>query len=169
MARSLEYPGPLPKDKREPRITLFYPDWWHHHGVKMQVSKEEQDRTSKRLVIRGSAAEVVITRREEIKDRKEWFVDWKVTLYANTNFVVGKITMDERELSAAFAINDSDSGRGEFLLDKYGGDSASQGTYIRHKRFLNIPGPGTSNDGDPNVSIEINDDMKLGVSKLLFG
>lgn len=154
---------------KEPKIKLYYPDWWYGHGNKMQVSEEERDKTNKRLVIKGSAAEVVITRREDISNRKEWLVDYRIIHCSDVQFSSGRTTMSERELSAAFAINSDDPGEGESLLDQYGGDSASQGTYIRYKRFLNIPGPGTSRNGDPNVSIEITDEIKLGVSKLLFG
>lgn len=156
--------------RKEPEFRLYGPRWWHLHGNKMRVSEKEEDRTNKRLVIKGSAAQVVITRREDVKDRKEWLVDYQVTHYVNTDFAQARVSMGERELAAAFGINETDSGEYPAdILERFGGDSASQGTYIRYRKYLNIPGPGTGHDGDPNVSIEIDDEMKLGVSKLLFG
>lgn len=154
--------------RREPTIRMWHPDWWHVHGLKMEVSPKEEDRTNKRLVIKGSAAEVVISRKDDYNNQREWFVDWKV-VQSQQEFSSGRTIYRERELSAAFEIDTNDVG--EFpadILDRFGGDSASQGKYIRYKNFLNIPNPGTGHDGDPNVSIEIDGNMKLGVSRLLF-
>jgi hypothetical protein len=56
---------------------------------------------------------------------------------------------------------------GEWLLDRYGGDSAAQGFYIRWRNCLNIPCPGTGHDGDPNISVTLSDDIKEAVRQLL--
>ena len=141
--------------------------WWHYHGLKMHV--RQLDRESKRLDIAGSAAKAVIRRTSLVyPDAKGWLVDWEVIQSCPYDEVVrGRRQFNEDELAAAFGLTDNPGKHGQWLLERFGGDSAEQGQYIRSGNFLNIPCPGTGHDGDPNVSIYLDEEIKEAVRQLL--
>ncbi|MCC7004577.1 hypothetical protein IT397_01525 [Candidatus Nomurabacteria bacterium] len=143
------------------------PIWHHHHSSKMQV--EKLDKENRCLIISGSAAKVTIRRASlVIPGAKGWFVDWEVVqCRPYEEGVRGRSKFDDKDLAAAFGLS-NDSGKfGSWLIEEFGADVADQGKFIRWEKFLNIPGPGTGHDGDPNVSVEISDDIKSAVQTLL--
>jgi hypothetical protein len=148
--------------KRNPEFHRGLPIWCHQHGSKMQLRLFDKEVPT--LVISGSAAEVTIGSRE---DTEGWFVNWKVVQYQPYEVVRGCRKFSDDEIAAAFGLVDEVSGYSEWLINRFGGDSAEQGKYIRWKTFLNIPCPGTGNDGDPNISIHLNDQIKFAVHQLL--
>lgn len=98
-------------------------------------------------------------------------IEWKVK-YSYTTSAKGRIEVDDQMLSVMFGLTDhleSDLRKtmSQWLLDLYGGTVAYQGHFIRYNDFLSIPCPGTGHDGDPNVSIEIDDRIREGVKQLL--
>lgn len=77
--------------------------------------------------------------------------------------------MGNQIVAAAFGLTDYLPMQlpGDFLLEKYGGDVACQFLFIRWQDYLNIPGPGTGHDGDPNISIKLTDEIKEAIRALL--
>lgn len=152
---------------RRPNIRLYFPDWWHHHGSKMRV--QELDLQGHNLVIAGSAAKVMIRVASQVHpEATGWFIEWEVVQYQPYGEIVrGRVQVTNEELAVAFDLLYSPVTTGDWLLDRFGGDVAEQGKYIRWQRFLNIPCPGTGNDGDPNVSIELDKEIKEVVRQLL--
>jgi|SRR3989344_2737939 len=152
---------PLTPYEKKPKIHLFHPDWWHGHGIKMSLRTLEL--TPPKLVISGSAADLTIFD-HEYKDL--WAVNWEVR-QSQAEKVVGRVLMTNNQLLAAFDHSNELDNYSEWLIDRYGATCASQSNFIRFRRFLNIPGPGTGHDGDPNISIELDEDIKKAVLKLM--
>lgn len=149
-----------------PETRFGVPVWCHHHGSKMRVEKIDLEKGT--LVIAGSAAEVIIQKVSIHPDTKGWNVDWEVVQWKpNNEGARGRAFFTDKDLAAAFDLS-SESGKfGQWLIGRYGADSAEQGKYIRFKGFLNIPCPGTGHDGDPNVSIHLDEEIKDAVRQLL--
>ncbi len=148
-----------------PESNGWMPMWCHPHANKMMLVREDQEEyDSNKLKIKGIAAEVSISDFRQGSDY--WAVDWKVVQSRN-EFSQGRILMRTQNLERAFGLSDEPGRYGIAILKKYGGTTAHQGAYIRYQNFLNIPGPGTGHDGDPNVSIDLYDDMKEAVRKFI--
>ena len=136
-----------------------WPVWWHHHGMKMRV--ESADSTG--VLISGSAAGVLITKVYKRNDL--YVVDWWVD--HGIGRVSGTVNFSQNNLRCAFGLKTEVGTGSKWLIDEYGGDSAHQFAYIRSGKHLNIPCPGTGNDGDPNVSIELDASITKAIAKLL--
>lgn len=132
---------------------------------------ERFDEHSGVLVIAASAAKITVRKASSVHSHAEgWFVDWEVAQFTpNDEGAHGRVHFDNEDLAAAFGLTDSigKEGYGQWLIDRFGGDSANQGKYIRWRNYLNIPCPGTGHDGDPNVSIHLDDTMRNAARKLL--
>ncbi len=138
------------------------PIWFHHHGIKFSVSASENDE----LVLDASAAHVHIKRYKR-DDYRGWSVSWQVR-YSRSERTEGTVVINDAAFASAFdLVAPKDNMRDGWLIERYGGDAAYQGCFIRWGRFLNIPCPGTGHDGDPNVSIYISDDILIAVRALL--
>jgi hypothetical protein len=128
--------------------------------MKLVQSNERQ------VTIEGSAAKVTIRPVSEDM-RRGWYVIW----YLQHSFVTsvqGQAFMNDSDLESAFGLSDEYNPSGnQWLIDQYGGDCAHQGRYIRYKDHVNIPCPGTTHDGDPNVSIALDEAIKKAVRELL--
>ena len=151
---------------REPEKGIYgNPVWCHHHGSKMLlVISDEHERE---VHIAGSAAKVIITPVAEADDR--WRVVWHIAhglpFYGEVH---GNTIFTSEELLTAFGVRSSvQADHSIWLIERFGGDAAFQGKYIRWKDFLNIPGPGTGHDGDPNVSIHLDDKIKNAIRGLI--
>lgn len=141
----------------EPRWRTLGPVWWHHHGDKMKI----QTCTKDVVLIKGSAAVLKITK----ATKKEWLVVWEIN--HGCSEVSGQILFLKSELEQAFGIKNDVVEYSEWLIEQYGGTTASQRTFIRYKEWLNIPCPGTGHDGDPNISIKINKEIKEAILNLI--
>ena len=161
-----------------PELRMGHPVWWHGHGTKMQV--EMLDLEERRLVLSGSAAKVTVTKSSSIDPeyQRHWMVNWNVIQSVpDKEGAQGGVLFSRGELAAAFMLTndpeDSAFGNarypsyGEWVVDDFGGDSAAQGRFIRWGEFLNIPCPGTGHDGDPNVSVLVDEAMKEAIRSLL--
>jgi hypothetical protein len=147
----------LPK----PKMRYGHPEWCHNHCNKMAI--EKLDLGNKCLIIAGSAASVRITRVATTVD-EGWFVDWEV-VQSQREKAGGRVIFSTSDLRVAFGLL-TERPRHEFLEQQYGAQCAVQGTYIRWGNYLNIPCPGTGHDGDPNVSIELSEEIKDAVCRL---
>jgi hypothetical protein len=150
--------------QKSPEMGMIGPAWCHHHGSKMRVSKGPET-NSRSVVISGSAAWLEIFR-FPVTTGASWRVEWKIA-FSQDSKAGGCISMTTEELRAAFGLSNMSGHFGDWLIECYGADAAEQGKFIRWGNFLNIPGPGTGHDGDPNISIHIDDKIKETVGKLL--
>lgn len=148
---------------REPMSNFLGPWWWHHHGIGMRL--RETDLIAGKIVIAGSAAEVIIARGSS----DSYSVDWKVIHYEPIQEQAsGRVWMNRWQLSVAFGLEDWVDEFSEWLIDRYGGTVACRGTFLRYEKYLNIPCPGTGYDGDPNVSIMLDEEIKEAVRQELW-
>lgn len=136
------------------------PVWYHNHGNKMKIRAIGIQKDF--LVIQGSAAEVVITKVVE-----GYLVGWKIRHGGPEIGVLGKTWFSSDDLAMAFGLRNTIPKFGKWLIERFGGTTASQGAFIRYKDWLNIPGPGTGHDYDPNVSIQLTQEIKQAVRTLL--
>ncbi len=135
------------------------PDWCHGHNRKMTLVAVGLCKDF--FVLQGSAAELVV-RREGIY----WNVSWCV-LHSASEESKGRRMFTREDLEQAFGASDNVHDWDKGVLIKYGGTTARQGQFIRYMDWLNIPCPGTGHDGDPNVSIQLDEKMKDAVMNLL--
>lgn len=158
---------PLPDYRRTPefRYPFEVPVWFHMHGSKMRP--EAIDLESKHLVIKASAAEVIIF--PHPRRPQSWAIDYGIVHWASMSYSQGRVAMETEVLRAAFLGEDdpNNNQHGQAILYGFGGDAAEQGAYVRWGDFLSIPGPGTGHDGDPNVSIWVDEDIQAAVRELL--
>jgi len=147
--------------EKEPELNDYgQPNWFHAHGTKMRLQKDECI-DGRLVVIKGSAAIVRIG----ASPVAGWFiVEWRLAhpLFTETS---GRAFFDDSELAAAFGLLDN-FGSSEWLIDRFGGTVAKKCKFIRWKEFLNITGPGTGLDGDPNVSIRLSEEIKTALGGL---
>ena len=141
-----------------------WPNWFHSHGNKMDVIPGAKPGSG--TLELGSHGAFLTIIRYPVAMVQPLCVDWEIK-WSPSEYTKGRLLMSPEELRAAFGLSDLTGTHGDWLLKKYGGDSAEQGKYIRWKTHLNIPGPGTGNDYDANISIEVTDKIKEAIRKLL--
>lgn len=132
------------------------PVWWHPDGVRMRPLSGYQEH---KLQIFSDRAVLAISPDEDSHEHGIWFLAWRITRTSALSIEV-KLKIPEEILRRAFALDRGPHGSDEWLLKHYGADSAARGYYIRAGNYLNIPGPGTGRDGDPNVSILLDEDIQ---------
>jgi len=151
-----------------PEIHWSTPAWFHRHGIKMQYEFFDPQRQT--LLLKSSAASVIIRKASWVySDVEGWLVNWEIVQFKPHEVGSrGRTWFSDRSLERAFYLSDDPGdGLSEWLLRRFGADSAEQGKFIRWRKFLNIPCPGTGNDGDPNVSIYIDEEIQNAVRQLL--
>lgn len=142
------------------------PRWHHSHSNKLSVIgfNSVNYPVRKTLILKSNAVDVRI---HPDASQKGWVVEYEIR-HCPDSVTKGGVWMSENDLKTAFDLSDVCERRfGQKVLDTYGGDVAHQGMYIRYHEFLNIPGPGTGDDGDPNVSIYIDEMITASVILLL--
>lgn len=150
-----------------PKLAGCNPDWFNQHGWYMGL--KEFDPNKRKLVISGSAATLTIRKSEGVIGTDEgWCVEWNIVyFYPYEEKARGRRLFSSDDLAAAFGLTSTSGDYGQWLIERYGGQSAQQGLYIRWQNYLNIPGPGTGHDGDPNISIKIEPPIREAVRLLL--
>ena len=154
----------------------WVPDWWHRYGAKMTLTNQ----TEKELIIKSKAALIIIRHislvfsKDEISENNlnnSWVIDWEVThCYPTREVVNGRRIFSENDMINAFDLTDKEpisESYNEWLINRYGADIAENGKFIRYGNHLNIPCPGTGNNGDPNISIELNQEIKEALLKIV--
>jgi hypothetical protein len=150
------------------------PKWFNPHGLKMQVVDFNLNKT--KLQLGSTAAKLNLQVNYFLSNALYRFFAIERQLTFPKLSSASGITNIERSLAEAmFGISTvqpyyrKDDPRAHEWLKKYHlrATSVWPGVYIRYGRFLNIPGPGTGDDGDANLSIYINDSIKEAVEKLL--
>ncbi len=138
----------------------FFPDWYNRHGIKMKVVVSSDVYV---YLKNGDVANLTITKEEE---KGKFQLKYEIR-FSIRESIEGIIILNKKALSGAFGLSDYCPNGSEWLIERYGGNSAYQGRYIRWEDFLNLPCPGTSHDGDPNLSIFLDGKIKMAVKNLL--
>lgn len=146
------------------------PEWWCPKGFNMGLAT-----TGGRIIIakdrNPDSAAAMVRIGVDIGGRrpKDFRVGWQLE-HANGN-VVGTIIMDADELRHAFGLMDGSSKSGVALASRCGfeADAAEQGLFFRIGRYLKLPHPGTSAQGDPNISLHLDDEIRAAVLRFVNG
>jgi hypothetical protein len=150
-----------------PRFIIGWPEWWHAHGMKIHLGDPQnllRHLRNETVLLRGSA--VIITIRRILPD--EWSIKYEI-LHEAPSRTAGIVHMNTLQLEAAFALREkaNASATATAYLARFGGVVGIPGKFIRYERWLNIPGPGTGIDGDPNVSIELHKEIKDALKQVI--
>lgn len=149
--------------EKEPEMAEIGPIWWISHGTKMKLDKNESSKEV--LVLKGSAAEVRITKAPG--EESGWFIEYRID-HGGGCQTNGRVWMTDSELGAAFGLVEDVERNSSWMIERFGGTVAKQRKFIRYRDFLNIPGPGSGYQGDPNVSIELYPETKLAIHNLVL-
>lgn len=150
-------------DKKPTKTHDVVPAWWHPNGAKMRPLSDLQHRS---LQVVSNSATLTISPDEESRDRDQWLITWEIrrrSLYG----ITARIKTSTESLRRAFGLKEGTAESGRKFLRPYGADSAEEGRYIRAGNYLNIPHPGTGRDGDPNISILLDEDIQELLRQLL--
>ena len=145
------------------------PAWFNNHGFKMELQKPDLFNGGRCDLIIGNGV-VALVRIMRVGQRPKYLVDWRVVHSGGLDnpHTSGRIEIDRTELVQMFCISDEVSEEtDQWLIDHYGGTVATQGKFLRDRKYLNIPCPGTGHDGDPNVSIFVSDEIRNAVAWML--
>ena len=151
--------------ERKPAWGTLGPKWWHHHGDKIRVVKKSIIGSNGDFILmETNATKLKIEKQKEIDS---WTIEWKVRhgLGSSTS---GIIYLHTEDIERAFDQRNNNKETSQWLIEEYGGTDASQGKFIRYRQYLNIPSPGTGHDGDPNISIELNDQIIESVKEIIL-
>ncbi len=138
------------------------PEWHHRHSRKMRLEKAH----ASSVTITASAAQLIVTERAGAPEGDQWVVTWQIIF--RTGGVRGRIIMNAMELCGAFGLNDLPSEGECWLADEDHDAVAIPGKYFRYGDYLNIPGPGTGNDDDPNISVLLSPDIKKAITEMVM-
>lgn len=163
------------------------PRWFHPFGFNMYIRPGESHLHElswsdgfRKLVIATEVSPleeiseiisaVLMIERSLITNDYHWVLVWELS-YGLFD-VYGRIAMFwERELLKAFchrpAVVEDETGNSQRLIRRFGGNAVHDGKFIRWNRFLNIPGPGTGDDRNPNISIYITEEIEKAVVELI--
>ena len=116
--------------EKRPEIKMFgIPEWCHHHCGKIQPSSTQTDGID--CVFESSATRIEI-KRIRINECSCWSVFYEIK-QAQAEWFRGMIIFSAERLRGAFGLSDESGPGGDMLIDKYGGDAAAQGYFIRYQ------------------------------------
>jgi len=159
----------------QPIINLYYPNWWHGHGSKISSGPSESGQDF--LIWRASAATLII-RWILVDDGHNWQIEWQIVWSAEAQ-VKGVIVIDLEKLKVMFGLQShftksKDIQHANWLVAQVGGTTGRQGAFIRWDppwihtgSFLNIPHPGFGHDGDPNLSVSVDEEMRQAIATFI--
>ena len=151
------------RNSKAPERGLTGPIWCHIHGAKMYLDKESSN--SIRVMIKnGLAASLTIS--PLANPISTYQVEWELG-FGPSDKTFGKRRFTTAELEGAFGLRNHTDHGGELMIDRFGGESAVLGKYIRWMGFVNSPCPGTGSDGDPNISIHIDNDIQGAIARII--
>ena len=142
------------------------PKWFNEHGYKMSKGKGEpicRVATKFEVVAGSKVAQVQI---RPIASHGLFQVLWRIT-FAPDEFVQGQLQMSEDDLRGAFAVEGKPNPRADIIFGDEYNSEVVPGHYIRSGRFLKMPSMGTSDDGDSNISIYLDDEIIDAVRRLI--
>lgn len=133
------------------------PKWVHPHSVKVEFDKDKSVRT-RTIRFESKVVSVTISRLRPYS----WHVAYRIA--QPWGFTESSVSLHTAELLCALNIDDSAGIAGteesKWWQTAYGSDVCVPGKFIRQGNWLNIPCPGTGVDGDPNLSIFLDEGDK---------
>jgi hypothetical protein len=148
-------------------MATHYPIWWHRHGIKIHVLECDPE---KKFLMMGSKAADLRFRQLFVRSLNEgrWLVEWCIR-QSPLESVHGTVLFTDRELALAFRLAaEMIPDESKHLASRYSADRAVQGKFIGKDEYLNIPCPGTGDNGDPNISLYNTNEIAEAVGKLLY-
>lgn len=121
-------------------------------------------------------ARIVVFPERTYRSHDCWRISWQVIHGVDRAYVNGVISPRTVDLLVMFNLQPHFTDRYDIqnsnnLIKVYGGRAAQQGCFIAwesdYVNALNIPHPGFGHDGDPNISIEVDDRMRQVVQKFI--
>lgn len=162
--------GDVAASEERPPNAFPHPHWFNSHGVKMGVMNLAEKES--KLTLASSAASLVIDLYSRSQDtyRLKWHVMFTVNSWA-----AGQIIVSQKMLRAMFGLSDIqpyyrdyDPHAQDWLKkNRLRATSVWPNLYIRSGGHLNIPCAGSGDDGNPNLSVFIHQEIKEAVGKLL--
>lgn len=150
---------------KKPELVRNKPIWWHPGGINIEIeslsdnSVHLKSRFVRLSFIKEYASQGVII---------EWHIHSLLDSHAlEKHHYQGKMSFDMPTAAAAFGMVDLCHRSSAWMIDFYGAQAARQGFFIRYGDYLSIPGPGTGRDGDSNLSLFLEPDIKEWFLKLL--
>lgn len=137
-------------------MSQMHPSWYHYNGVKIsQIGINSANSPTRKVLILGSKTVGIKIHRDP---QGGYLIKYEIHHPSDTPTTWGKISMSEIEIQKAFGLSGKCNGEDEQQIP---------GKYIKHGRYLNIPGPGTGKDGDPNISIYLDEALVSNVRAFL--
>lgn len=146
-----------------PALCNGKPEWHHHHGAKMRVRSTSVADPPVWVIMASEVAHLLVQRKEGFPG---WSIAWNIR-HADGN-AQGVVSVNNDELAALFGLETPETEEtSRWLVMRYGADWAKQGLGIRYRDWLTLPCPGTGHDGDPNISIDLDDEVRTAIGTLL--
>lgn len=136
---------------------LMAPSWFHQSGHSMQLGgfqiRNPMGRDTVLLCSKESQLQI-------LPIGQAFHVFWETR--GRCRHLQGELIMDSEQIQLAFGLCSSLSQNGN---GKY--DRKKMGLFIGEGPHLNIPCAGTGEDGDPNISIFLTEEIKNAVKRLV--
>ena len=156
----------MDENKNERKTVNDAPFWFNPQGEQMRVKRFDKD--SRILVIDENAASVRIILLDA-SNGELWRLKWSVTRNSVTSG--GNLIFTARQLRAAFGVslNLASGSTPRLTKEPYCAEVGQEGLFIRRGPYLNIPDPyaGANRDADPNVSIQLTEEITAAVRELI--
>ncbi len=137
--------------------TATVPSWFHPGGTVIKVHPSDDTFV---VTLRSKTVHVVIFRRKTEYEPK-WQINSHIAFSEDERAKV-KVFFSTDHIIRAFALDVNGT---KDIIDRQ--KQFDIGYFVRQGRFLNIPCPGTGQDRDPNLSIEITNDIQGVIKKML--
>lgn len=145
------------------------PIWYNEQGRNMAQQQPNAIQGGQSDLLFGKGVTAMLSIRQ-IGRRPHYAVGWRVHHAGGLEMphTGGKIECSAGELRCIFGLDDNiNDESGLWFIGRYGGTVAVQGKFLRWGPYLNIPGPGTGRNGDPNISVYVSNEIKQAVQSML--
>lgn len=150
---------------KRPELVRGKPNWWHPGGSNINLVSVSEN--SINFASRFTKFSMI-----KEYDRHGLIMEWQIYSQVDNHSTLkhhyqGKMNFDLPTAAAAFGLVDLCHSSSLWMIDLYGGSAARQGFFIRYGDYLTIPGPGTGRDGDANLSLLLDTEVKEWIVNLL--
>lgn len=146
------------------------PTWWHTGGAKMKVTAGDERHY---LTISNKRAYLTISKASltDPKDNSGWNLRWEIEHRSKNadkpyGKIAGKVYFSDEQLTGAFELADDHGDTTNEINKRFLVSSGVKGKYVRVLNCLNIPCPGSSLNGDPNISVYCTEEIKAALRTL---
>jgi hypothetical protein len=149
------------------------PNWWKADTRCLSGGANISNRHHNLILWDSRGGGLEIYRKLGLDGGVFWLIYWHMNFGFTPPFeeqrrTHGSFCLPESGLRAMFDLTNGDpAGSVKALEQRFGADVVIPGRYIRKGPYLNIPGPGTGEHDDANLSIWIDDEVRLCVARLI--